>query len=334
MKKTLFSLVLVFVSHFVIAQVTTTNWLYQLDRFIPIYNQKKGQFSNKKIKLVNTKDKESEENNFGTHFFRHIKDGKIVIYKDIACTTPFEKSEMDAFYQKHKVTLVDTIIVFDPETFEEEFKIVSYKTNLLTSEDVGYRLQQAWKFNKKTQQLNATVKGLSVTNVKKSDLPMFFSVKVNDNKKSITEADLKNDDFILVQRITYNESFKGEKINKYFLSDKHLEENKVCSGHDELSFDKMQQMFESHIDTIITFDPETFEETINIVEGDKVIKQNIDDYTIIQDFYLDPLNMVIKSKIIAIAPLKALRYQNTEKIYAHVPIFWIVYDDAFFERVD
>ena len=334
MKKLSFSLLLLLTVSFATAQITTTNWLYQLDRFKPIYDQEFGQYRNDRIKLLNEKDQESTENIFGTHFFRHIKDSKITIYKDKACTKPFEKYEMNAFYKELNVTVVDTIITFNPETFEESIKVVSYQTDLLSSEDVGYQFEQAWNFNKKTQELSSTIESLSITNVRKADLQTFFSVKVNDDGKTITEADLKNDNFILVQRINYRGNFKGSKIYKSLLSDKHLEKSKVFSGDEELSLEQIHHAYSSNtgIDTIITFDPETFEESVTIVVRDEIKPKDIERYIIIQDFYLDPLNMVIKSKIIAIAPLRILRNQTTGAKYGEVPTFWIVYDDTFFEQ--
>ena len=335
MKKLSFSLLLLLTVSFATAQIATTNWLYQLDRFRPIYVQELGQHRNTRIKLLNEKDKESPENIFGTHFFRHIKDGRITIYKDEACTKPFEKHEMNAFYKELNVTIVDTVSTFDPETFEAGLKVVSYQTDLLSSEDVGYRFEQAWNFNKKTQKLSSTIESLSITNVKTTGQQAFFSVKVNDDGKPITEADLKNDNFILVQRINYTRNFEGSKMYKYLLSDKHLEKNNVFSGDKELSLDQIHELYTSStgVDTIITINPETFEESVTIVVRDKIAPKDIERYIMIQDFYLDPVNMVIKSKIIAIAPLRILRNQTTGVKYREVPMFWIVYDNVFFERI-
>lgn len=98
-----------------------------------------------------------------------------------------------------------------------------------------------------------------------------------------------------------------------------------------MSFDKVHQLFEESIDTIITFDPETFAEEVKIVKIGAINKSEVGNYRIIQDFYLDPVNMVIKNKIIAIAPLRRVTNKLGAYLY-EVPFFWIVYDDAFLKR--
>ena len=331
MKKISFSLLLLLTISFATAQITTTNWLFQFDEFKNTYGKKEGQLRNTTIKMLNVEYFENTENLFGTHLFNQIKNDKVTVYKDIACTQPYQESEMKAFYAQLKGVNLDTVIVFDPKTSKEEERIVRWETELFPSKDIGYRVKQDWNFDQNAQKLSSTIQNLTITDIKKTNPQQYFSVKVTDGDKAVTKADLKNDDFILIQRIEYIANFTGKEMGKYLLTDEHFKKNKLYSRNKEINIDEVHLAlaFEGSIDTIVTFDPETFAEEIKIVKLDAVSKSDFRNYKILQDFYLDPINRIIKNKIIAIAPL----HPTKNKFGNYLTGFWIVYDeDAFLKR--
>ena len=331
MKKLPFSLLLLLTASFAMAQITTTNWLYQFDEFKNTYGSKQGQRRSTNIKMLNIEHFEDTDNLFGTHLFKQVKDDKMTVYKDVVCTQPYQKSEMQALYDRLTGAVIDTTMTLDIASYKEELKITRYENQQFPSKDIGYRVRQDWNFDQTTQKLSSTIKNLTVTDIEKKDAQQYFSIKVKDGDKAVTVTDFKNDDFILVQRIACTGNFAGKGIEKYLLTDEHFKKNKVYEADEELSFDKVHQLFEESIDTIITFDPETFAEEVKIVKIGAINKSEVGNYRIIQDFYLDPVNMVIKNKIIAIAPLRRVTNKLGAYLY-EVPLFWIVYDDAFLER--
>ena len=330
MKKLLFSLLLLLTISFATAQITTTNWLFQFDEFKNTYGKNHGQRRNTTIKMLNVDYVEDTDNLFGTHLFKQIKNDDIIVYKDAACTQPFQKKEMKAFYEQLKRIELDTVITFDPETFAEEKKIVRWAKDIFPSKEIGYRVRQEWNFDENAQRLSSNIKSLAATNINDNILP-YFSVKVKDGDKAVTSADFNNENFILIQRIDYIGNFAGKAMEKYLLTDEHFKKNKIYSIGGEVTLEYVQQSFEASIDTVITFDPETFAEEVQIVKQEATDKSKIGNYRIIQDFYLDPVNMVIKNKIIAIAPLKVVK-GNSGQYLTEEPMFWIVYDDAFLKR--
>lgn len=330
MKKLSFCLLLLLIINFATAQITTTNWLFQFDEFENTYEKKEGQRRNTTIKMLNVDYIEDTDNLFGTHLLNQIKNNKITIYKDAACTQPYKKDELKDCYDRLKETQFDTIISFDPETYAEEEKIVKWEKEIFPSKEIGYRVKQDWNFDQTNQKLSSTITSLTATNINNKELP-YFSIKVNDSDKAVTASDFNNDKFILIQRIQYTGTFTGKGMEKYLLTDEHFKKNKVYRLDGELALEEVQQAFEESIDTVITFDPQTFDENIEIVKQEASNKSDIGNYRILQDFYFDPANMVIKNKIIAIAPLRTIKGKNNTKL-VEVPMFWIVYDDAFFKR--
>jgi hypothetical protein len=304
------------------AQILTTNWLYQFDEVENGNSYEHGQKFKSNIKVYNELGYEYIDHLFG--FILSFNLGNSIMYKDTALTKLCNRNDLKRLEDKY---VLDTIRTINPKTCKEEINIKKVWEAGFPSFSKAYRLKQNWYFNDTTQQLYSKIERLTVVDLSTTNETPIFSIKINDNGKPVTLQDFKDDNFILVQRIKYVAEFNNRNISNYLLSDKHYQKNRVNNLLDiPMSLDEIKKTFEGRIDTIMTFDKETLQEGYKIVEKKTIHPDSIKKYRIVQDFYLDPEAMIIKSKLVAIGPI----IENKEKISEFEVLFTIVYDDAFY----
>ena len=79
----------------------------------------------------------------------------------------------------------------------------------------------------------------------------------------------------------------------------------------------------SSVDTIITFNPDTYEEEIQIVTND-LNPEDIKRYRIKEDWFFDSESSTLQVRILGIAPLKEVYDDNDNFLYEQ-PLFWAYY---------
>ena len=82
----------------------------------------------------------------------------------------------------------------------------------------------------------------------------------------------------------------------------------------------------SQTDTIRVFDPETYEETIQVVSND-VDPASIVKYRLKEVWWVDTRYSQLKFRILGIAPVQAVNDESGNFLYEK-PIFWIYYPKA------
>ncbi len=80
------------------------------------------------------------------------------------------------------------------------------------------------------------------------------------------------------------------------------------------------------VDTVITFDPETYEEEIKIVRND-LNPEDIKRFRIKEVWFFDEESSTLKVRILGIAPLREVFDENGNFRYEQ-PMFWIYYPEA------
>jgi gliding motility associated protien GldN len=80
------------------------------------------------------------------------------------------------------------------------------------------------------------------------------------------------------------------------------------------------------IDTIITFDPETYEEQIQIVTND-LNPEDVKRYRIKEIWFFDKESSTLQVRILGIAPIIDVTDDNGNWLYEQ-PVFWVYYPDA------
>lgn len=80
------------------------------------------------------------------------------------------------------------------------------------------------------------------------------------------------------------------------------------------------------LDTVIAFDPETFEEKVRIVRNE-INWENIKRYRLKESWYFDENTATLKVRILGIAPLVEV-YDDEGNFKFEKPIFWVHYPSA------
>ncbi len=116
------------------------------------------------------------ERPFFTILMEAAKNGEITVYStdDDKFTNPLKPEEVVQMGAS-----VDTIVTFDPETYEEQIKVV---TNEINPEDVKrFRIKEIWFFDEETSTLQVRILGIAPLLDEKDDngnflyeLPMFW----------------------------------------------------------------------------------------------------------------------------------------------------------------
>ena len=80
------------------------------------------------------------------------------------------------------------------------------------------------------------------------------------------------------------------------------------------------------VDTIITFDPETYEEIIQVVRND-LNPDDVKRFRLKEVWYFDKETSTVKVRLLGIAPLIDVKDDNGNFRY-ELPMFWVYYPDA------
>jgi hypothetical protein len=327
-----------------IAQTETITSIYNLEGKTPKAHKIEDQKHSKILKIINSQRFKDSDFILGKTLQNAIETNTLTIYKDKDCTIPFAADNvMEALF----FIGVDTILTFDPVTFAEQWKVVRHEYQLFPNEETVYELNQQFTFNQKAQQLKGELEGIHVSYLKVDDRgetrPLnerihIFSIKNIDKNIKKAEKELKQNHITWAKQIDYNITFQNKALRKILLSETHLTTNKIVFAHDKKTLVSSEILKEITapisyaVDTIITFDPKTFKETVTI-KKEKIYynAENISRFRVAQDIYFDAKTNSFKTRILAIAPIRIVR-RDDGSIKYNYPLFWIVYEDDFFEK--
>ena len=80
------------------------------------------------------------------------------------------------------------------------------------------------------------------------------------------------------------------------------------------------------IDTVYTFDPETYEETLEVVRNE-LDPSDIKRFRLKEVWFFDEETSTMNVRILGIAPMRDVMDENDEFLYEE-PMFWVYYPDA------
>jgi len=83
----------------------------------------------------------------------------------------------------------------------------------------------------------------------------------------------------------------------------------------------------NRVDTVATFDYDTYEEKIEIVKSE-IYWADIQQYRLKEVWYFDKEFSVFKSRILGISPIQNIYDLETEEFKYATPLFWIYYPEA------
>lgn len=266
------------------------------------------------VKLQRTENNEAQWQPplLGSLILYAAKQGKLPLFRDPACTLPADSAQV--------LMVRDSFITFDPETYEE--KTVVKRSFVDTRKDiVAWRLRQAVYYNATKVSWNARPVAIAplirITNINGDSLgvkPLFW-IKVEAK-----EPKLESKDIVWAKKTKTSQrktKFKPMEAHMVKLTDAFQQpmdpyllafaENKNLTFYDGLEGSKPLDMVTRYqmmhrTDTIVTFDPETYEEGMEVVMND-LNSDQIKELRLIQTWFWDERKSRLYIHLDAVAPM-------------------------------
>lgn len=260
---------------------------------------------------------------FTKELFELMAQGRWPAFADAALSRPLQEEALRAY-----LAPADTITVFDPETYEE--KVVIVYAERLGSSPV-FAVRQLWSFNGRTNSLEIQALAIAPTwnaggphepdyrplawfklppadkklfRMDSGQLPYASFVKLNVPEKSMRV--LKGDGTPL-KAILFGR-MQGGRMKGY-----DGEGRQIPPAQAPAIF--------SSADTIITFDPETYEETIDVVRRD-FSPEDVGAYRLKQAWFFSPARGRLQCRAEAVAPNIAVTDEYGQLKYLQPLFYW------------
>lgn len=252
--------------------------------------------------------------------FNNAIDGHYDCYKDSGLTQPLSGKDLNGL-----ITTSDTIVTFNPDTYEEMIQVV--KNEIYTQQINSLRVNQVIYYDKKKKNFNTRIisvapllldeKVLKKRSKKKKNkkiLKPLFWIKMDGKlpKKFKVKSSNINWAALVLSKgnpIELN-SIKTVKTNYGFDAKKRLYEQAFkfekpvtidYNSKEELKSEKLKWMY-SRTDTVITFNPDTYEEQVSIVRHD-VKPDEVSNIRLVQEWYFDKKSKRLMNRLKAISPM-------------------------------
>jgi Gliding motility associated protein GldN len=250
--------------------------------------------------------------------YQNAIDGQYDCYKDAELTQQI--SGADLFLLSASI---DTVITFDPKTFKETIEI--YRNELAPPTIKSLRTKQVIFYNQKSGNFETkliAVAPLQDIDSQKEPVPLFW-IKMNASFPNNFEIHSPNItwgalidtkgfplDFNVLE-VVKNENnfdFKKQLQQHAFNLEKPIESAEGYGCGKFLNKKQVGNLYNS-IDTIITFDPITFQETVEIAKYE-IGPNDISHYRLVQEWYFDEKSKKLMNRLKAICPLYFIRDEN------------------------
>ena len=240
-----------------------------------------------------------------------------------------------------RISSIDTVITFDPKNYEERVQVIR---NDINPDDIaGFRTHQAIYFDKKsgtyqTRLLalaplvtltDATGKIVSTSPIAwlamDGKLPNGFSAQIPDVPWSVLlqERDKPLEiSKLKVKKDEWKKSFAEQFFQNVKTTKLPVESAREGYGCGKLLSKKDIEAEYTSIDTIITFDPSNYEETMQVIKND-FQPADLKRVLLTQEWYFDDRRKLLCNRLKAISPLLD-RYDETGKtvIYTY-PLYYL-----------
>lgn len=251
-----------------------------------------------------------------TIFYDGLK-GKKDCYKDPGLTQKLSKEALDKM-----IVSIDTVITFYPETFEETVHIVKNEMDPAIIKKV--RVNQVIYFDSKTKEFNTLILALApmaeVSNT--GALNPLFWVKMDtpfpkgfDIHSSVINWGVLAYSYEQPLALNFIEEHKNIDFNlPSILYKQAINLEKPIESPDWFGngdyYDKRDiELTYSSIDTITTFDPKTFEETVTVVKNE-INPKKVNQFRLVQEWYYDAEKHQVFNRLKAICPLVPITDAN------------------------
>ena len=265
------------------------------------------------LKLLRTETNESYWSSpyLADLVFQSALKGHFPVFKDPQCKIP---ADIFNVYPSR-----DTVISFDPETYEEVKKIW-YVEPQSFYDFKAWRLRQVLAYHAKTANWSTTVESIAplvtIKNAKGDSLglrPLFWfrpddeRQKLSSNhivwaKKTVnkqTKTEISTDSLNLVKVL---DGFQHPIEHQFMVLRTDMKKPFYGSGSEKPMSREERLKLLSGSDTIVTFDPETYEEKVTVVRNDINIEY-VRKFRLVQTWYWDERRHRLSICLDAVAPL-------------------------------
>ncbi|HFA49325.1 MAG TPA: hypothetical protein ENJ95_09945 [Bacteroidetes bacterium] len=317
----------------------SVTWIAEFEMDLSFNSNKKGDNLNiiTLKKYAPPADNEVTDNgNWMSHWlYSHIMNGEVLAYKTANLETPYTVDELTGNFVS-----VDTLITFDPKTFKETMVIVS---NDIGPDDFeSFRTVQLIYFDKSknsfftklvaispllqiTDENGLPIKKVPFAWVKMEDV---YGQKINEKNGAIAwgatiETKATPLDFSQLKVLKGGLDLRQHIYPDALNGTKKVESTGQGFGKGSLLAKRDIEPMYNSIDTIITFDPQTYEETVEVNFND-FDPAGINTARLVQDWYYLPEKRLIINRLRAIAPLANVKDGNGNFMYSK-PLYYIHY---------
>lgn len=263
----------------------------------------------------------------------HFNSNSLNIYKD---STLKDQLSYQAYQEIIQQEVTETKIGFDPETYEQIIKVIKEKLN--NSNIDQFRLKQILSYNAKTNQLKISPVAIAPLQT----IDKFISIEekalfwipikevfkmINLDASSINWAKRFDKD-IPANAIKTIKGTKGlsnilmDMTMKYKENPSTVQMYQIKGDNNQfvIANPKILQDFGGGLDTIITFDPQTFEEIVQVVETSIEVEQ-LHKIRVTQDWAWDEKTQSMQIRVFSFSPILYEADRNGN--YSDTPCYYI-----------
>ena len=253
---------------------------------------------------------------------RMIGQGALPAYADKTLQQPLTPAEA-----RSRMFAVDTVIIFDPETYEEKIQIISID---LLGETPFFITQQLWLYNGKTNELETIALAIApaVSNPGKAgEYQPLLWYKLPPPRKSLFKLKSPAVQFAAFIRYDISEEhievLKGKETPLKEILIERFKAGELM-GYDQkrqpLGAASTDDIFVQK-DTIITFDPETYEEQVQVVRLE-FGPSDISDFRVQQNWFFAPSRNSVQCHTLAVGPAISIIDEYGAQLALRPLFFW------------
>lgn len=277
------------------------------------------------IKMVQSDATRYSQTPFVTWIKQQMRSGKWKAYGDAELSQPIGQEEA-----LERLLMSDTIILFDPITYEEEMRVLS--VHVLEEAD-AFKVRQSWHYNEKTGILESRLLAIS-PRIGEQDLladrpdldgRVWFALPAAKDKA----PKIHDKNVSLIAQISYFVSENQFGYNRVGLKNRLyrglFESNPALYYNESFPPRMIDPAFANNLffssDTVITVDPETYIESLEVINRHFTL-QDMTYYKAIQNWYFDPRVGSVYSQIEAFAPCVPITDEYGTLIYPKPLFYW------------
>jgi hypothetical protein len=272
----------------------------------------------------------NNDNWLATWILDEMKAGKYQIYDDPSLSIIVSHSTL-----MNKISTIDTVITFDPNSYEERVQVI--RNDIGQNDIVGFRTHQVIYYDKKQGGFNTQLLALAPM-IKQTDptgkiigeMPLAWlamggqaSKNLSPDSPDVTWAALIMDkkggfpvNKLKVQKDEQKKTFVESLFQEAF-SMKHPVRESVDYGCGNLLTKKELESMGSAVDTVITFDPVTYKETMQIVRNN-LSPADVKTASLVQEWYYDNRRKMLANRLKAIGPIVDQSDVNGNFLYSKI----------------